>query len=62
MFAPNSRVVSLFFLYRNVALYYVSQDFRRGTRVSVTAKEKTSKMSRWGAWKCPCLRNSEIQL
>ena len=26
--------------------------------MSVTAKEKTSKMSRWGAWKCPCFRNS----
>ena len=48
MFASNSRVVSLLFLYRNVALYYVSQDFRRGTWVSVTAKERTSKMSHWG--------------
>ena len=58
MFAPNSRVVSLFFLYRNVALYYVSQDFRRGTWVSVTVKERTSKMSHWGAWKCSRFRNS----
>lgn len=39
---------SLYFLYRSVVLYHVSQDFGRSTRVSAITREKTSGMSHWG--------------
>ena len=35
-------------LYRNVALYYVSQDFGRNTQVSAIARNKSSEVWRWG--------------
>lgn len=50
--AGNSRVRTrlkngfFIFLYRNVALYYTSEDFGRSTKVSAIAKEKTIEMLR----------------
>ena len=35
-------------LYRNVALYYMSQDFGRKTQVSAIARNKSSEVWRWG--------------
>ena len=50
--AGNSRVRTrlkngfFIFLYRNIALYYTSEDFGRSTKVSAIAKEKTIEMLR----------------
>ena len=48
MFAASWRIFFfIIFLYRNVALYYVSHDFRRSVRYS--ERKKKSEMLRWGA-------------
>ena len=47
------------FLYHNVVLYYVSQDFGGSVQVSAKVREKTSEMSCWGAGKCLHFCNSE---
>ena len=47
------------FLYHNVVLYYVSQDFGGSVSVSAIAREKTSEMSDWGAGKCLHFCNSK---
>ena len=55
-----SHTIEEWFLYRNVALYYLSEDFGRSTNVSAIAKEKKQvKYRAGGAWKCPHFRNSK---
>ena len=47
------------FLYHNVVLYYLSQNFGGSIEVSAIALEKTREMSYWRAGKCLHFHNSK---